>query len=99
VQHDPVFNQGISLAPVPQGGGVVSHPPTYAFCRFYCPSFQEYARVNHLRSRWAGAFDLLLQHGVPQQTTVRALAYKWQRVIFRRWLDQAPYSPELYEAV
>ena len=35
---------------------------------------------------------------VPVHTAVRALAFKWQRVIFRCWQNRTPYREEIYEA-
>ena len=31
-------------------------------------------------------------------TAVRALAFKWQRIIWRCWQDRKPYDERLYEA-
>jgi len=36
--------------------------------------------------------------GSPHQTAVRALAFKWQRVIFRCWQNRTPYQEAIYEA-
>lgn len=52
-----------------------------------------------LWSRWAGAFYLQQRNkGCPHHTAVRALAYKWQRVIFCCWQDRQPYDAARYEA-
>jgi hypothetical protein len=32
------------------------------------------------------------------QTAVRALAFKWQRIIWRCWQNHTPYKEEVYEA-
>ena len=50
-------------------------------------------------SRWAAAYYLQQRtKGCPHHTAVRALAYKWQRVIFRCWQNHTPYQEEIYEA-
>ena len=35
--------------------------------------------------------------GCPHHTAVRALAFKWQRVIFRCWQNHTVYSETTYE--
>ena len=76
----------------------------YIHRRYLCPqflrqSFHEYANESILWSRWAGAYYLQQRRkGSSHHTAVRALAYKWQRVIWRCWQDHTPYNEEIYEA-
>jgi Phage integrase, N-terminal SAM-like domain len=71
--------------------------------RYLCPkyhrqSFHEYAKESILWCRGAAACYLEQRsRGKPHHTAVRALAYKWQRVIFRCWQDRKPYHDQLYE--
>jgi hypothetical protein len=52
-----------------------------------------------LWSRWAAAYYLQQRtKGCPHHTAVRALAYKWQRVIWRCWQNRTAYREEIYEA-
>jgi len=52
-----------------------------------------------LWSRWAAAYYLQQRtKGRPHQTAVRALAYKWQRVIFRCWQNRSVDREETDEA-
>jgi transposase len=88
------------VAPVTkQSGG-----KRYIHRRYLCPkyhrqSFHEYAKESVLWCRWAAACYLdQRSRGKAHHTAVRALAYKWQRVIFRCWLSRKPYSDQLYEA-
>lgn len=88
------------IAPVTkQSGGT-----RYVHRRYLCPkyhrqSFHEYAKESILWCRWAAACYLLQRSkGKPHHTAVRALSYKWQRVIFRCWQTQKSYNNELYEA-
>lgn len=66
---------------------------------FHRQSFHEYAKESVLWCRWAGA-DHLQQRskGSHHHTAVRALAFKWQRVIWRCWQDRKPYEETKYEA-
>ena len=52
-----------------------------------------------LHCRWAAAYYLQQRtKGSPHHTAVRALGYKWQRIIFRCWQSRKPYKEEVYEA-
>jgi transposase len=88
------------IAPVTkQSGG-----KCYIHRRYLCPkferqSFHEYAGESILWSRWAAAFYLLQrQAGKSHHSAVRALAFKWQRVIWRCWQNRAAYDEKIYEA-
>lgn len=89
------------IAPVTKqsGGKRVVHR------RYRCPIFQrqgyhEYAKESVLWCRWAAAYYLQQrQRGVSHHTAARALAYKWQRIIFRCWQTKTPYDDARYEAV
>lgn len=88
------------IAPVTkQSGG-----KRYIHRRYLCPkyhrqSFHEYAKESILWCRWAAACYLdQRSRGKPYHTAVRALGYKWQRVIFRCWQSRKPYNDQVYEA-
>lgn len=88
------------VAPVTkQSGG-----KCYIHRRYLCPkflrqSFHEFADVSILHSRWAAAYYLQQrQRGCSHHTAVRALAYKWQRIIWKCWLTRPVYKEEIYEA-
>ena len=52
-----------------------------------------------LWSRWPAAYYLSQRSkGKPHHTAVRALAFKWQRIIWRCWQSRTPYKEEVYEA-
>ena len=88
------------IAPVTKQSGGKCH----VHRRYRCPlflrqSFHEYAKESVLHSRWAAAYYLQQRtKGAPHNTAVRALAYKWQRIIWRCWQKNAPYQESLYEA-
>ena len=72
--------------------------------RYLCPvfikqSFHEYAKESIMHSRWAAAYyKQQRERGGGHNTAVRALAYKWQRIIWKCWQDRVPYQEEVYEA-
>jgi len=88
------------IAPVTkQSGG-----KCYIHRRYLCPkflkqSFHEYAKESVLHSRWAAAFYWQQrQKGCGHHTAVRALAYKWQRIIWKCWQTRSVYQEERHEA-
>jgi transposase len=89
------------VAPVTKQSGKKKH----VHRRYRCPifvrqSFHEYAKESVLHCRWAAAYYLQQreERAAPHHTAVRALAFKWQRVIFRCWKDREPYDDARYEA-
>jgi transposase len=88
------------IAPVTKrsGGSCYIHR-RYLCPKFHRQSFHEYAKESILWSRWAAAYYLQQRtKGSPHHTAVRALAFKWQRVIWRCWQDRTPYDEPTYEA-
>ena len=71
---------------------------SFVSCRWACPkflrqTFHEYAGLSIKQSRWAAAYyQFLKDNGKTPQMAKRALAYKWQRIIFRCWQDRVPYD-------
>ena len=46
---------------------------------------------------WArGYYDMKRSKGMSHHAAVRALAYKWIRIIFRCWQDRVRFSDEMY---
>jgi transposase len=88
------------IAPVTKrSGGSCRIHRRYLCPKFHRQSFHEYAKESILWSRWAAAFYLQQRRkGCPHHTAVRALAFKWQRVIWRCWQDHKPYEEAKYEA-
>jgi len=88
------------IAPVTKrsGGSCYIHR-RYLCPKFHKQSFHEYAKESILWSRWAAAYYLQQRtKGSPHHTAVRALAFKWQRIIWRCWQDHKPYDEPTYEA-
>jgi transposase len=88
------------IAPVTKQSGGKRHVHRRYLCpKFLRQSFHEYAKESILHSRWAAAYyQQQREKGSPHNTAVRALAFKWQRVIFRLWQDHLVYREETYEA-
>jgi transposase len=88
------------VAPVTKrSGGSERIHRRYCCPKFHRQSFHEYAKESVLWSRWAAAFYLQQRtKGCPHHTAVRALAFKWQRVIWRCWQDRTPYAEKTHEA-
>jgi transposase len=93
------LQQYSGVAPVTkQSGGSKKVHRRYRCPKFQRQSFHEYAKESILWSRWAAAFYLQQRtKGCPHHTAVRALAFKWQRVIFRCWQNRTVYSEATYE--
>jgi transposase len=88
------------VAPVTKksGGSCYIHR-RYLCPKFHKQSFHEYAKESVLWSRWAAAYYLQQRtKGCSHHTAVRALAFKWQRIIWRCWQNRTPYSEHIYEA-
>jgi transposase len=72
--------------------------------RWACPkflrqTFHEFAGLSIQQSEWARAFYDHRRQVVRQdhQAAIRALAFKWQRILFRCWMDGKPYQEALYQ--
>ena len=73
--------------------------------RYFCPkflrqSFVEYAGESVRHSVWAKAYyEGLRAKGKSHQAAVRALAYKWIRIIYRCWQTRTNYDEARYMKV
>lgn len=88
------------IAPVTKQSGGKCHIHRRYLCPiFFKQTFHEYAKESILHSRWAAAYYLQQkQKGCGHHTAVRALAYKWQRIIWKCWQTRTPYQEQRYEA-
>lgn len=65
--------------------------------RFVMQTHVEFAAQSIAYSQWASAYyQLQRNNGSGHYAAVRALAYKWDRVIFRCWKDRKPYDEAKY---
>jgi transposase len=90
----------VGIAPVKEASGNTQ----LVHMRWACPKFQrqtfhEWAACSLPHCGWAKAhYDDLRKRGKKHHTAVRALAFKWMRILYRCWKDRRPYSEEVYLA-
>jgi transposase len=86
------------IAPVMERSG----QSTWIRWRYFCPkfmrqSFHEYAGESVKHSFWARAYyEQQIAKGKNRQAAVRALAYKWIRIIWKCWQTRTPYNEVKY---
>ncbi|MBA4149570.1 MAG: transposase [Verrucomicrobia bacterium] len=82
------------VAPVTKSSGKMR----VVYCRVACPkflrqSFHEFARLSVERCQWARNYvDYYTLKGKKYHTIIRALAFKWIRILFRCWKTRTPYD-------
>jgi transposase len=90
----------VGIAPVKEASGNTQ----IVHLRWACPKFQrqtfhEWAACSIPQCGWAKAYyDLMRGRGKKHHTAVRALAFKWMRILYRCWKDRQPYKEEVYLA-
>jgi transposase len=86
------------IAPVTERSGNKS----WVHWRLQCPTFLrqtfvEWAAESIRHSFWARAYYQQQRNkGTSHQAAVRALAFKWIRILFRCWQNRTPYDESLY---
>ena len=72
--------------------------------RWACPkfvrqTFHEFAGHSLVKSEWARAYyQLQIGRGKSHHAAVRALAFKWIRILYRCWKNHTPYDEQTYIA-
>jgi transposase len=86
------------IAPVTEKSGkTISIRWRLACPKFLRQTFQEFAGSSILQSGWARAYyDQLRKRGKSHHATLRSLAFKWIRIMFRCWKDRKPYDDVIY---
>ena len=65
--------------------------------KFLRQTFVEWVAQTIPRSRWAKAFYAKLRaKGTRHQAALRALAFKWIRILYRCWIERVPYDEKRY---
>jgi transposase len=88
------------IAPVKQASG----RSVWIHMRWACPkflrqTFHEMARTSLSFCVWAQCYyQMQLQRGKGRHAAFRALAFKWQRIMWRCWQDRTPYDDAKYLA-
>jgi transposase len=86
------------IAPVTERSG----KNTWVHWRLQCPkflrqTFVEWAAESTRHSFWARAYyQQQRDKGTSHQAAVRALAFKWIRILFRCWQTRTPYNEAVY---
>ena len=73
-------------------------PFPFGLPQFLRQTFHEFASHSIGHSEWAHAYYQYLREDQKKahHEAVRAVAYKWIRIIFRRWKDGKPYDELAY---
>jgi len=86
------------IAPVTKSSGKTK----VVFFRQACPkfarqTFHEFARLSIVSCQWASNYvDHYKAKGKDFHAIIRALAFKWIRILFRCWKDRTPYNETTY---
>jgi transposase len=94
------LQQYAGIAPVMERSGKQS----WVHWRYQCPkflrqTFVEWASESIRFSFWARAYyQQQRDKGASHQVAVRALAFKWIRIVFRCWQNRTPYDESVYLA-
>jgi transposase len=86
------------IAPVTRASGKSKTIRKRMACpRFLRQTFHEYAAQSIKKPGWARVYyQGQRDKGVKHHAAVRALAYKWIRIMFRCWQEQEPYDEAKY---
>jgi transposase len=92
------LQQYAGIAPVTERSG----KKTWGHWRWQCPTFLRqtcvaWAAESLRHSCWARTYyQQQRDKGPSHQAAVRALAFKWIRILFRCWQDRTPYAESVY---
>lgn len=94
------IQQFSGIAPVTKRSGKMCYVHRrYACPRFVRQTFHEWARFTIHFSDWARAYyEYQRGKGKRHHAAIRALAYKWLRIVFRCWKNRVPYNEQIYLA-
>jgi transposase len=88
------------IAPVKEASGNTK----WVHFRWACPkflrqTFHEWAACSIAQCEWAkDYYEQQKARGKQHHVAVRALAFKWMRILYRCWKDRQPYREEIYLA-
>ena len=86
------------IAPVTVQSGKSRHVHRRWACnKFLRQTFHEFASHSIRQSSWAKAYyDMLRERGQKHQSAIRALAFKWIRILYRCWETRTLYNEARY---
>jgi transposase len=91
------------IAPVRRASGKKSGKKASVHFRHACPkflrqSFHEFAECSIRYCSWAqGSYQAQRERGKGHHAAVRAVAFKWIRILFACWKHRLPYDPQHYQ--
>jgi transposase len=92
------LQQYVGIAPVSRQSGKANIiTRRHACSKFLRQTFHEFADHARKWSRWSKAFyDMKRAAGMKHQAAVRALAFKWIRIIYHLWKTSTTYCDDNY---
>jgi transposase len=97
-EHPSELQAFSGVAPITEKSG----QKCWIHWRIACPKFirqslVEFANLSRAKSLWAAAYyQSQRKKGKSHQATLRALAYKWIRILFRCWKNRTLYDEQHY---
>jgi len=89
---------GIAPVTISSGNSRVVHFRR-ACPKFLRQTFHEFARLSTAHCQWAQNYvEYYRAKGKKYSTVIRALAFKWIRILFRCWQDNTPYDDQKHMA-
>lgn len=87
------------IAPLTERSGKTHYVHWRLACPKFLPqSFHEFAAHSRHWSPWANAYyQPLRERGVSHHAALRALAFKWIRILYRCWKDRRLYDEQRYQ--
>lgn len=97
-QSPDQLHNTMGISPVKKASGQSFRVTWRKACpKFLRQSFQEYANASILHSLWAKAYyQMQRDRGKGHHAAIRALAFKWMRIMFRCWKTHTPYNEMIY---
>jgi transposase len=88
----------MGISPVKKESGKLRSITWRVVCsKFLRQTFHEYANESIKQSIWARAYyQMQIDRGKGHHAAIRALAFKWIRIMFRCWQTQQPYDEVRY---
>jgi hypothetical protein len=86
------------VAPVTKSSGKSQVVYARAACpKFDRQTFHEFSRLSVTHCQWARNYvQYYSDKGKKYHTIIRALAYKWIRILHKCWQERTPYNEDLY---
>lgn len=88
---------GIAPITIKSGKTIHNVRRRWACNKFLRQSFHEFAHHSLAKSAWAKAYyDMMRDNGLKHHAAVRALAFKWIRILYHCWKHRTLYNAAHY---